>query len=79
MLTVNATRTGQDYTRDWMDSNCKFIVTDDSLSSALRELTSVTSKALDQGGQVYLHRNFHFFCQVSKNFLLGLFDCLSQM
>ncbi|CAK9003765.1 unnamed protein product [Durusdinium trenchii] len=43
--------TGQDYTRDWLETSCKFIVVDSAMSSAVRALTSQISKLTEGGGR----------------------------
>lgn len=51
-------RTGQDYTRDWLETSCKFIVVDSAMSSAVRALTSQISKLTEGGGRAYLAHSF---------------------
>ena len=47
---LDCNRTGQDHTRTWMESKCKFVVTEESMASALREYTSFVTKITEDGG-----------------------------
>lgn len=50
---LDCERQGQEYTRKWMEANCRFVVIEETMISAIREYTTFAAKLVEDGaGQV---------------------------
>lgn len=54
-------RTGQTHTKEWMESNCKFVLVENELQPAMRDFAQLMAKIAEDGGQVQL--GFYFDSQ----------------